>query len=363
MLIQGSNVMIMADTENQLIRKVDWGTQTVSSIVGNATVQGNCLDESCPSNSFKDGISDSATFTMPYSVQMHKNQKYALVADTRSNAIRKINLYTSTVHTVLRDRGYPTDVVSWGNKVAFCDGQNHTIWVYSNVDDVLMAQASGTWSLSNLAILSGGNSPTNGLYVEGTGGAGGSARFWEPLGITYDSTRDVLYVADYRNRVIRQVGVTTGAGNTVLKVGQQSQPAGVTDHPNALNAILAGPTNLRYHAATDAVYFSDRNPNSDDGAMRVWYVSTGVVKTIVGQSNRAVGDGAVTSGTVGVSAIWGVVVGTGWFGWTESDKHTLRLASDTSSSQAAAMPCAPGFYFSGTSCVSCVFTLCMSTLN
>lgn len=73
MLIAGSNVMVMADTENQVVRKVDWGSKTTSHIVGNATVTGNCLDGSCPANSFSDGTGTSVTLTMPYSVQMHRS--------------------------------------------------------------------------------------------------------------------------------------------------------------------------------------------------------------------------------------------------------------------------------------------------
>jgi sugar lactone lactonase YvrE len=246
MLIKDSNIMILADTENQVIRRVDWGAQTVNDIVGNATVQGNCLDESCPPNSFTDGTGVAATFTMPYGVQLHHEQKYALVADTRSNAIRKLNLYTNTILTVIRNVGYPTDVVSHGNSIWFCDGQNHSIWKYNNLNAGLMDQTSGEWPTGDLQFLSGANHPQTGQYAEGVGGVGGLARFWEPLGVTYDTTRDVLYVADFRNRVIRQLDPTTG--DTVRKVGQQTQPANIKDAADALLSELSGPTNLRYFA-------------------------------------------------------------------------------------------------------------------
>ena len=173
-LIKGSNVMVMMDTGNQVIRKVDWGLQTVSHIAGNVTVLGNCLDQSCPANSFRDGIAGAATFTMPYSVQMHHQNRHAFVADTRSNAIRKVNLYTSNVLTIIRDVGYPTDIVSWDNKIAFCEGQGHSIWIYSAIDTPMLNQVSGAvWNTNNLALLSGANNPASGLYAEGSGGVGG----------------------------------------------------------------------------------------------------------------------------------------------------------------------------------------------
>lgn len=76
MLIDGSNIMVVADTANQVIRQVDWGAQTTSLVVGNATITGNCLDNACPANSFKDGTGAAATFTMPYTVQMHHEMRY-----------------------------------------------------------------------------------------------------------------------------------------------------------------------------------------------------------------------------------------------------------------------------------------------
>lgn len=78
MLIAGSNIMVMADTGNQVIRQVNWGTQTTSLIAGNATVMGNCLDNTCPANSFADGTGAAATFTMPYTVEMHTEMRYVV---------------------------------------------------------------------------------------------------------------------------------------------------------------------------------------------------------------------------------------------------------------------------------------------
>lgn len=95
MLVNGTNIMVMADTQNQAIRKVDWGERTVGHLAGNPGVQGDCLDQSCPANSFTDGVGLAATFTMPYAVQLHHQQRHAFVADTRSGAIRRVHLYTN----------------------------------------------------------------------------------------------------------------------------------------------------------------------------------------------------------------------------------------------------------------------------
>lgn len=182
--------------------------------------------------------------------------------------------------SVLRNIGSPTDVVSWGTNLAFCDGENHSIWIYTGVDSTKMAQTTGTWATTTLSLLSGGNIPTQGLYAEGSSS---TARFWEPLGITYNPDSAVLYVADFRNRVIRSVNPSTGF--TTLMVGKPAQGPSIVDG-NTSVAVLVGPTNLVYK--DQAVYFSDRNPNTvnGDGAFRVWYVQTNLVRTLVGQTTR-----------------------------------------------------------------------------
>ena len=89
---------------------------------------------------------------------------------------------------------------------------------------------------------------------------------------------------------------------------------------------------------------------------RVWYLNTNTVRTLVGQPNRQVGDGLVTSSIVGASAVWGIVVGKGWVGWTEADKHSLRISSPgTSTMMTMSMPCSNGQYFStlSNSCIQC----------
>lgn len=330
-MVGWTNVMVVADTANQAIRVVNFGSRTTSLLAGTPTVTGNCLDETCPANSFRDGVGSSATLTMPYSVQLHEHRRYAMVADTRSNAIRKVDMYSYDVHTPLRGVGYPTDVVSMGDWMVFTEGGNHTVWIYRGATSGLMSFASGgpAWPQSGLSILSGGSgsAASPGQYAEGTGGASGTARFWEPLSVTYNTRSGVLYVADFRNRVIREVSLSTG--NTARRVGRNDVQASIVDSNNPLTAVLVGPTSVRYHHATDSVYFTDRSYEGNAGAVRVWSVATNTVRTVVGQSTRRSGDGLVTSPLVGSGAAWGVAVGQngGWVAWTEADTSSIRVAA------------------------------------
>lgn len=264
------------------------------------------------------------------------------------------------VHTVLRNLGHPTDLVAWGDSLAFCDGLNNSVWAFTGITGADMQQDDSPWATAGrLTLLSGSNDPASGMYAEAAT-AGADARFWEPLGITHDARRGVLYVADYRNRVIRSVDPLTGA--TLAVVGDRSSVVKIQDHATSpLLAALCGPTGLYYHYATDAVYFSDRNPDAIMGAMRVWYVQEGRVATIVGQAaGRLTQDGQVSNSQVGTSAIWGLVVGAGgrsstspdWWGFTEADRHVLRVVGN-SEAQADKVPCEVGKFFNATACVLC----------
>lgn len=99
MLIAGSNVMVMADTGNQVIRKVDWGAKTTSLVIGNATVTGNCLDNTCPANSFSDGTGAAATLTMPYSVKMHHQMRYVACVHIHAGSYHPPYIFPFSFHT------------------------------------------------------------------------------------------------------------------------------------------------------------------------------------------------------------------------------------------------------------------------
>jgi hypothetical protein len=79
-------------------------------------------------------------------------------------------------------------------------------------------------------------------YAEG---AASSAKFWNPLSITYNPNEEKLYVADYSNRVIREVDPITGF--TALRIGDPFSPFSFTikDSPS-IPITLSGPTSLVY---------------------------------------------------------------------------------------------------------------------
>ncbi len=307
--------MLVADTKNQAIQIVDMGHSTITLLHG-------------------------FNLDMPYSVKLHHHSKWAFIADTKSNAIKKVNLYTKNTISIL-GIAYPTDMVSFDDKLVICDAKNHTLWIFSGIDYYKLNDEINPWPTQNLQLLSGSQRG----YQEGI-----PSKFDQPMGITHDNTRNVLYVTDFGNRLIREVNPLSG--NTILRVGNPSLeiPGHIDGFP--LNSALSGPTNLAYY--NDAVYFSDRNPHSDNGAFRVWYITQNMVKTLVGQSSRQIGDGLVTLPNVGASAIWGITLSNNWMAWVEADTNSLRISSDPPQ-----IPCPPGKFYSTEwgHCISCTNTI------
>lgn len=85
----GTNLYV-ADTENSIIRKIVISTGKVTTLAGSAGV-----------NDFADGIGPAARFHKPQGVTVDSTETYLYVADTCNNAIRKIEISTGKVTTIV----------------------------------------------------------------------------------------------------------------------------------------------------------------------------------------------------------------------------------------------------------------------
>lgn len=164
-LVQGTSVALIADTDNNAIRMVDLGFTQESR-----------------------NVSVSLT-SMPYAVKLDREQKHLFIVNMLNGTLVMLDLFEGSLFVVASGLGKPTDVAVHPptGQVFVADGQNHTLWVIN------MTTGTRSW-------FCGANDPAEGYYAEGSAA---QSRFWVPLGLTYDDKRDVLYVADFRNRVIR----------------------------------------------------------------------------------------------------------------------------------------------------------------
>jgi hypothetical protein len=225
----GTNLYV-ADSGNQLIRKIVISSGVVTTIAGKIGQQGTT----------NNATGTSASFKFPSGLVYNSGSLY--VTDTGNHVIRAVsttspfavttfagtmgtsgasNNATGTSATFLSPTGIATDGTN-----LFVSDENHLI------RKVVIA---GSQPVSTLAGSSGVSGSNNGT---GTG-----AKFNYPRGLATDGTN--LFVADYGNNQIRNVvissGVVTTLGGTV---------ATAVDADGALtSATLASPLGLAYTAS------------------------------------------------------------------------------------------------------------------
>src|SRR3990172_826997 len=123
------DTLYIADQNNHSIRKIDIPTKTVTTIAGYSSVPG--LD---------DGVGSAARFNTPEGIETDGTFLY--IADTKNNAIRKIDINTGSVVTLAGKRGQkgsqdgpgsdtlfsgPTGIAALGEFLYVTDTDNHTI--------------------------------------------------------------------------------------------------------------------------------------------------------------------------------------------------------------------------------------------
>ena len=209
-----------------------------------------------------------AHFNFPYGVTFDEAGNL-YVADTSNNTIRQIAISTGTVTTIAGaagSAGYhdgtgaaaqfnsPQGITTDGTNLYVADFGNCTIRkvVISTGEVTTLAGSAGTWGYSD--------------------GTGANASFNEPIGITTDGTN--LYVAEFGNRIIRRIVISTGEVTTIAgRAGTwgSNDGTGANASFSSLGGITTDGTNL---------YVADSNNNT----IRQIVISTGAVTTIAGSA-------------------------------------------------------------------------------
>ena len=181
------------------------------------------------------------------------------------------------------------------------DSDNHRIYKLSPP----AGEASG-WTLDQ-------------TYGDGTAGfvdsdAANNAQFDHPTGLTYDATRNCIFVADELNHRIRRIDCDDDAVTTVAGSGV----AGFADADNATEGQFLFPTGLAIFGNT--LYVADRGNHR----IRAFDVVSGGLSTVAGDGNAALLDGAGNTARfnnptdVTVNSAGNILV-------ADRDNHCIRL--------------------------------------
>ncbi|MFI5290786.1 MAG: hypothetical protein ACHQ17_14090, partial [Polyangia bacterium] len=257
-LVADDQAVYVADTANQVIRKVELATGVATTLAGASGQAGNT-----------NGAATDARFNQPEALALDRTAQILYVADSNNRAIRAIDLASRAVATLSYDRA-PGDPFTSLNVPAglALDGGRLYIADYGN-DDVVALDPKAM-VMTTVAGKQGVPGPTD--------GTGAQARFYGPQGIAADGQGN-LYVADNVNDTIRKVEIATGKVTTLA--GQPQTPG----HDDGVGAAarFAYPLGVAVDGAGD-LFVADSLNNS----VRHIALATLAVTTVIG-SNQASG--------------------------------------------------------------------------
>lgn len=261
-----NNKLFVADTGSSTIRKVDINSGLVTIFTGSVMSQG-----------VADGTGSKARFNSPSGITTDGTNLF--IADTANHTIRKVEIATGVVTTLAGEPYFsgatdgtglyyssfnsPTGITTDGTNLYISDTNNHTIRKIVVATSVVTTLAGSAGNYGS------------------TDGAGESARFNSPGGITTDGVN--LYVLDINNRTIRKVVISTGVVTTLAGSGN----AGSVEGFYSPSGITTDGINL---------YVTDYS------VIRKIEISTGKVTTLAGQAATLGNDITGSSDGMGAEA-------------------------------------------------------------
>lgn len=275
--LDGNGSLFVADTQNDVVRKIDIASRQVTTIAGASTAV--------------DGIGQAARLYQPVSMTSDGNGHIFLV-DAGANNIRKIIINSAEVSTIAGNAmasGDYYDGVGTNARFNFPHG------IASDGNDLLFIADTDNNRIRKINIATRTVTTLAGASQGSANGIGTSARFFAPWGVAYDST-GFLYVSDTWNSTIRKINLTSRDVTTIA--GTPNQSCQYADAVSA-NAKFCRPAGLAYDGA-GTLYIADR----DGGYIRKLNVTTGAVTTLAG--NNAYGPEV---DAIGLAAKFNVPVG------------------------------------------------------
>ncbi len=293
----GSGNVYVADTGNNNIRKIAAGGN-VSTLAGNAGISGS-----------SDGTGSAALFNQPQGIAVDASGN-VYVSDTNNSTIRKVTA-AGMVSTLAGAAGQTGGSDGAGASARFSypaglavDGSGN-IYV-ADFDNSTIRKVTSGGSVSTFAGSAGNSGSLD--------GAGGSARFNHPAGISVDAAGNV-YVIDTSNQTVREISpagsVSTLAGTA--GIGGSSDGTGAA-------ARFFYPTGIASTAA-GAVYIADTG-NHTIRAMP----SPGSVGTLAGAAGT-LGSADGTGSQARFAYPYGVASASGKTYVADTNNNTIRVVT------------------------------------
>lgn len=278
-LAGSGNIAYVADSVNNVIRKIVLASGAVSTVAGNGS-SGLGGDG---------GPAVSAILNTPTGVAVDGDGNL-YIADQGNNLIRRVDALTQIISTVagggtaptgpdrFGDGGPATSAILYGPQSVTVDQAGNLYIADSFHNLVRLVNAAG----GTITVVAGGGTSagTDGI---GDGGAATGAKLSNPSSVALDSAGNV-YIADTDYNLIRRVDVTTGVITAVAGNGNSGYSG---DNGLATAATLSSPQGLVIDAANN-LYVADFGNN----AIRQICAATRKIFTLAGRGSTGYyGDG------------------------------------------------------------------------
>lgn len=299
--------LIIADSENHVVRKVDRATGTITTIIGRiGTIHSQADDTPLPSGAVTES---KDPFGSQHTAADHP---FAQRADL-SGTVRYVVNGAGMAQRFGGDDGpadeaqlnFPTAVVvDRAGHVYLADTLNHRVRLIDAV----------TGSIRTIA---GRGRPRYG----GDGGPAVAAWLNEPAALAV-SESGTLYFADQSNHRVRAIDLATGLIRTVAGTGSATYNG---DGIPAAEATLAGPSGLAL-ADDGTLYIAD----TFNGRIRAINPATGLIRTVVGDGGLYRYQGVGEPPSPSLSRPAGIALDReGNLFITDSDNHLVRRWNST----------------------------------
>jgi len=287
--VDGDGNLYIADSDNYRVRKVAADTGIITTVAGNGS----------PGFTGDGGAATSASLSRPASVRVD-GAGNVYIADELNNRVRRVAAGTGIITTIaggsIGDGGLATST-SLGDVYDVAVDGSGNLYLADQNDNRVRKVAAGTGIITTVA----GNGPLGGIF--GGGGDGGVATNADlnlPLGVAAD-TGGNLYIADAGNSRIRKVAAGTGIITTVAGNGVQTFAG---DGGPATGASLRFPYGVAVDIG-DNLYIAD----SSDHRIRKVAAGSGIITTVAGNGTGGFsGDGGAAT-SAGLADPTGVAIG------------------------------------------------------